>query len=46
MENRASMSTSQELKKLKVAELKALCTEKGLATTGKKDDLVTRLLEV
>jgi hypothetical protein len=35
-----------DFKKLKVAELKALCTEKGLSTTGKKDDLIARLAEV
>lgn len=38
------MSTSAELKKLKVAELKELLTAKGLDTTGVKDVLIERLL--
>jgi hypothetical protein len=33
----------EELKKLKVAELKEKLTELGLSTTGKKDELVQRL---
>jgi predicted DNA-binding WGR domain protein len=35
----------EDLKSLKVPELKALCTAHGLAINGKKDDLVDRLKE-
>lgn len=38
------MPTAAELKKLKVAELKELLTQKGLDTTGVKDVLIERLL--
>ena len=40
------MATEAELKKNKVAELKVMLEEKGLSTTGKKDDLIQRLLDV
>ena len=33
-----------DYKKLKVPELKAELSERGLSTTGKKDELVKRLL--
>jgi len=36
---------AQNFKSMKVAELKELCTEKGLETSGKKADLVARLEE-
>jgi hypothetical protein len=36
-------SEPQDLKKLKVAELRNLCKEKGLSDKGKKDELVARL---
>lgn len=38
------MSSAAELKKLKVADLKQLLTDKGLDNTGVKDVLVERLL--
>ncbi|TPX68258.1 hypothetical protein SpCBS45565_g03233 [Spizellomyces sp. 'palustris'] len=37
--------TEAAVKKLKIVELKAELTKLGLPTTGKKDELVTRLLE-
>ncbi|KAM0748779.1 cysteine proteinase [Meredithblackwellia eburnea MCA 4105] len=39
------MSSEPELKKLKVTELKELLKEQGKAVSGKKDDLIARLLE-
>jgi hypothetical protein len=39
------MSSEAELTKLKVSELRALCKEKGLETTGVKAVLVSRLRE-
>ena len=39
------MVTAAEVKKMKVAELKAELTARGLATDGKKDVLVARLEE-
>jgi len=38
------MSSKEELGKLKVAELKDLCKKKGLKTSGKKPDLIERIL--
>ncbi|KNC95979.1 uncharacterized protein SPPG_08582 [Spizellomyces punctatus DAOM BR117] len=40
-----STLTEAAVKKLKIVELKAELTKLGLPTTGKKDELVTRLLE-
>lgn len=37
--------TSEELKKLTVAELKDMLTAQGLDSSGKKDELVARLVE-
>ncbi|KAL7408861.1 hypothetical protein BDY24DRAFT_405114 [Mrakia frigida] len=39
------MSTEAELKALKVVDLKALLSTAGLPVSGKKDDLISRLLE-
>jgi len=36
--------SESELKKMKVAELKELCVEKGLNKTGRKDQLIERIL--
>ncbi|KAI9634000.1 uncharacterized protein MKK02DRAFT_38672 [Dioszegia hungarica] len=38
-------ATEEQLQKLKVTELKELLAKHGLAQTGKKDDLVKRLVE-
>ena len=37
--------SESELKALKVADLKELCTARSLPTTGRKDELIARLLE-
>lgn len=42
----AGAMVPDDLKALKVTELKSLCAAHGLATTGKKDDLISRLKEV
>jgi hypothetical protein len=40
-----SSHSESELKALKVADLKELCTARSLPTTGRKDELIARLLE-
>ncbi|KAF7243341.1 hypothetical protein EG68_10007 [Paragonimus skrjabini miyazakii] len=40
-----SMTTEEELTKLKLSELKKLCKKYNLSTTGTKIDLVSRLIE-
>jgi SAP domain len=44
-ESDASLVVEATLKKMKVAELKELCKEKQLSTSGKKADLIARLCE-
>ena len=44
-EPKETKPTQKELKKLKKAELIELCTNKGLAVSGTKDELIARLSE-
>jgi hypothetical protein len=44
-ETQTSQAIEAALKKMKVAELKELCKEKQLGTSGKKADLIVRLCE-
>ena len=41
--NTASAAATTDFSKLKVADLKAECTKRGLDASGKKQDLVDRL---
>ena len=45
-ESKPSFDLEGALKKMKVAELKELCKDKGISTSGKKADLIARLIDV